>query len=165
MTISISKGYDPASQVSGKTLPIAGFVYASQFRCKSTTPQEAVLANITSPLDRQERIRLAYKEVSDVYSNTGINPAYFPPSKQGVQLLAQVNDIWRLVDSEDASWRQDLPLSAHLVVKVPACENISQADILELLGRLVGALYDATTGTDAWRITELLRGVLVPKGL
>lgn len=164
MSKSINKGYTTTGDVSGKTLPIAGYVYPDTFRVKSENPAEAVLVNLTSPIDRQERLRIGYKEISDVYQGTSINPAYYAASKQGIQFLVQANDVWSVTDSEDASYRVDLPISVHMIVKVPACETISQADILEAIGRATGCLFDAGTA-DTWRVTELTKGVLVPKGL
>lgn len=163
MSKTINKGYTTTGDVTGKTLPIAGYVYGTTFRTKVNTPTEAVLVNLTSPIDRQEKLRFAYKEIADVYTNTGINPAYFPASKQGVQLLVQATDVWSISDSIDATYRVDLPISVHAVIKIPSCEYITQADILEAIGRSIGGLFDAGTA-DTWRVTELMRGALVPKG-
>lgn len=119
--------------------------------------------NITSPMDRIEKLRFAYSEIGDVYKNTSIDPSVAAASKRGVQVLAQTSETWSLTDAVDPEYRVDLPVSAHIVLKIPACEYISEADILELLGRTIGGLYDGTTAE--WRLNDLVRGSLVPKGL
>lgn len=163
MAKTLNKGFDPTGEASDKTLAIAGFKYPDEFRVKSESPDEAILVNITSPMDRVEKLRFAYSEVADVYKNTSIDSSVAAASKRGVQVLAQASETWSLTDDADPEYRVDLPVSAHIVVKIPACEYISETDILELLGRAVGGLYDGTTAQ--WRLSDLVRGALVPKGL
>lgn len=159
----LNKGYDVTGEVMDKTLTISGYKYPDEFRVKSESPDEAILVNITSPMDRIEKLRFAYSEIADVYRNTSIDSSVAAASKRGVQVLGQVSETWSLTDESDPEYRVDLPVSAHVVVKIPACEHISEADILELLGRAIGGLYDGTTAE--WRLSDLVRGSLVPKGL
>lgn len=163
MAKTLNKGFDSTGEVMDKTLAIAGFKYPDEFRVKSESPDEAILVNVTSPMDRLEKLRFAYSEVADVYKNTSIDSSVAAASKRGVQILAQASETWSLTDAADPEYRVDLPVTAHIVVKVPACEYISETDILELLGRTVGGLYDGTTAQ--WRLSDLVRGALVPKGL
>lgn len=163
MAKSLNKGIDSTLDAPGVTLPIAGIKFGLTHRVKSESPAEAVLVNITSPLDRMETVRLGYTEVADVYKNTSIYDSVRGPSKQGVQILGQLSEVWTLSDSVDATYRVDLPVKGHLVLTVPACEYITQNDILAFVGRVISTLYDGETGD--WRIADLLRGALVPKDL
>lgn len=141
-----------------------GFDFAGNFSVKSNVPGEAKIVNMTTPIDRPEALRFAYSEVSDVYNNTSIDPSVYASSRKGVQLLVQLTDVYSLTDDVDPEYRVDLPVSAHLVIKVPACEYISDSDILDLTNRLIGGLYDGQV-VNSTRIQALLRGSLVPASM
>lgn len=147
-----------------KSLSRPDLSYAADFRVKSDEPGESILVNLTSPLDRTETVRFGYSEVKDVYKNTTIDASVMAPSRKGVQILVQVNDIYSLTDSADASYRVDLPVSAHLVVKIPACEYITPDMVQALAARAVSTLYDTGAVTTV-KISQLLKGSLVPTGL
>lgn len=160
MAKQLNKGYVTTNETALVTAAV-GFDFDSNFRVKSEVADEVKIVNTTSPIDRPEQIRFAYQEIKDVYSNTSIDSSVYAASKKGVQILAQISDVYSLTDSEDASYRVDLPVSAHIVIRVPACEYISSADILGLVNRLNGALYDQKA-VNATRLQALLRGSLKP---
>lgn len=159
----LNKGYDVTNETSLVTAAV-GLDFATDFRVKEETPKEVKLVNITSPLDRPEVLRFAYSEVADVYKNTSIDKTVYAPTTKGVQILAQVMDTFSLTDDTDASYRVDLPVSAHLVIKVPANENISIADIQGIVNRLNGCLFEGKTTATA-RLDAILRGSLTPSAL
>lgn len=133
------------------------------FRVKSVNPgKEVVLTNITSPIDRPEKIRIAYQDIANVYSGTGIEPSLSAPTKRGVSVLAQVTDVISVTDDTDADYRVDLPLSCHLVLKVPSSEHIDAKMVETVIGRLLSSLYDSGA-LDASRLEAILRGSLVPR--
>jgi hypothetical protein len=166
MTKTVTTGYtDTAiSGVSSLTFPRGLVNLSKDFRVKSNNGKEVVLTNVTSPIDRPENVRLAYTEVANIYSGTGIEPSVAAPSKKGVSVLAQVTDVLSVTDSADADYRIDLPLSAHLVIKVPASEYITSAQVQTLIGRLLSGLFD-TGSTAGTRLEAILRGSLVPSEL
>jgi cell division septal protein FtsQ len=160
----INSGYidTPVSGVSTLTFPRAVLNVKQDFRVKSNKDgKEIVLTNITSPIDRPENIRLAYTEVANVYNGTGIEPSVAAPTKRGVSVLAQVTDVISVTDDADADFRIDLPLSAHLVIKVPASQYITAAQVKTAVGRLLSSLFDTGSVADA-RLEAILRGSLVP---
>lgn len=162
-----SNGYvDTAvSGVSSLTFPRAVLNIGTDFRVKSNQPgKEIVLTNITSPVDRPEKIRIAYSDVANVYSGTDIEASVASPTKRGVSLLAQVTDTISVTDDTDPSYRIDLPVSYHLVIKVPASEFISATDVQTGLGRLLSSLFDTGVDTTS-RLEAILRGSLVPTEL
>jgi hypothetical protein len=163
MAKTINKGPVTTNETSLVTSAV-GFDFDADFRVKSNTPGEAKLVNTTTPIDRPEFMRFAYSEIKDIYNNTDIDDSVKAISHKGVQILVQLTDVWSLTDDTDASYRVDLPVSAHLVIKVPACEYISSADVLSLANRMNGGLYDSQT-MDSSRLQSLLRGALVPSGL
>lgn len=167
MAISIDAGYTDTSIEDVTELNFArGLVnFDADFRVKSNTPgKEVVLTNITSPIDRPEKFRISYSEVSNVYNGTGIDQSAYAASKKGVSVLVQLTEVLSVVDSADADYRVDLPVSYHLVIKVPASGNIPAASIQAGIGRLLSGLYE-TGSTATSRLESILRGSLVPSGM
>lgn len=159
----INKGYTdtPVSGVTSLTFPRAILNFKEDFRVKGNQPNEAVLVNITSPVDRPESIRIASSNITNVYTGTSIEPSLCAPTKRGISVLAQVTDIISVTDDTDPDYRIDLPVSYHVVIKIPANENLTSTLIQEGLGRLVSTLFD-TGSTTLTRIEALIRGSLVP---
>jgi len=135
--------------------------YTSNFVVKSDVPGNCIITNTSSPMDRPENIRYGYQEVQDVYKGSGIDPAYYGNSRKGVSVVAQITEVQRVVDSEDASYIVDLPMAMHLVIKVPAHQLITPAVVYTMLGRLMAALHNEA-GDDSTKLTALLRGALNP---
>lgn len=163
-TISPSYTDTPISGVTSLEFPRGLLNFGKDFRVKSNTGKEAILVNITSPRDKQETIRLAYSEVTNVYNGTGIEPSVASPTKKGVRVLARVDDIYSVADSADASFRIDLPLSAHLVVQAPMSEFITAAQVQTIIGRLLSSVFDTGVVTTT-RLEAILRGSLIPSDL
>jgi hypothetical protein len=167
MTRGIKTGYTdtPVDGVTVLTFPRAILNIDKDFRVKSNNNgKEVVLTNITSPIDRPENIRLAYTDVANIYNGTGIEPSVASPTKKGVSVLAQVTDVISVTDTSDADFRIDLPLSAHLVIKVPASEYVTAAQVKVVVGRLLSSLFDTGSESEA-RLEAILRGSLVPTEL
>lgn len=163
MSKSINVGYTD-TVTTAKSLSRPDLSYTADFRVRNEVPGETILVNLSSPIDRPETVRFGYSEIKDVYKNTSIDPSVMAPTRKGVQVLAQVNDIYSLTDSADPSYRVDLPVSAHIIVKVPACEYITPDMVQSLVARTVASLYDTGTTTST-KISQLLKGALTPTGL
>lgn len=160
----INPGYvDTAiSGVSSLTFPRGLVNFGKDFRVKSNNGgKEVIMTNITCPIDRPENIRISYSETANIYAGTGIDQSVFAPTKRGVNVLAQVTDVYSVTDSTDAEYRIDLPLSAHLVIKVPASEYVTSEQVQTLVGRLLSGLFD-TGSTSGARLEAILRGSVVP---
>lgn len=148
--------------VTGLDFPRGLVNFDADFRVKSDKPgQEVVLTNTTSPIDRPEKLRIAYSDVANVYNGTGIDPSVSAPTKRGISILVQETSVLSVSDSVDADFRLDLPLSCHLVIKVPASEYVTADDVLASIGRLLSGLFDTGLETNA-RLNAILRGSLVP---
>jgi len=162
-----STGYTdtPIDGVSSLTMPRAVLNLGADFRVKSNDAgREVVLTNITSPVDRPEKIRIGYSDVTNIYSGTGIEASVTAPTKRGVSILAQVTETITVTDDTDPDYRIDLPVSYHLVIKVPASEHITAADVQTGLGRLLSSLFDSGVSTTS-RLEAILRGSLIPTEL
>lgn len=138
--------------------------YKSDFRVTKDDPSEAIIANLTSPLDQPERLRFAHNNVADVYRNTGIDPTLYWPSRRGTQILCQLTDVYSVTDAEAPSYMALLPLSAHLVIKVPNNDLISPQIVENLFERMLAGLYETTDGQYT-RLQAMLRGALLPAAL
>lgn len=162
-----SNGYTdtPVEGVPTLTFPRAVLNFKDDYRVKSEQAgKEIVLTNITSPIDRPEKIRVAYSEVANIYSGTGVEASVLAPSKRGVSVLVQETNVLSVTDDTDPDYRIDLPVSYHLVIKVPASQYITAADITAGLGRLLSGLFDTGVATTT-RLEAILRGSLEPSDL
>lgn len=166
MTKSVSVNYTDTAISGVSSLPLArGLVnFGADWKIKGDEPGTVVATNLTSPLNAPETFRFGSQDVADVYKGTGIDPSFYAPSRRGVSILAQVNEVWTVTDSTDASYEVALPISAHIVIKVPNNENITPAMVQTLLGRVCSGFYN-TGLTTTERFQAMLRGSLKPSDL
>lgn len=165
MTKKFSPGYvdTPVDGATPKSLTRPTINFNEDFREKKRTDTELVLVNLTSPLDRTEKVRTSTQNVGNVYAGTDIDPSVYAPSKRGVSLLVQRTAVASVTD-ETSGDRIDLPVSFHIVVKVPVNEHIS-ADYVEAeIARTISMMYETNSDSTS-RINSLLRGSLAPKDL
>lgn len=153
------------SGVSSLTLPRGLVNFTEDFRVKSDAPgKEMVITNITASLDSPETFRVGYTELSNIYSGSKIDPAVMNPSKQGISVLVELKNVISVTDSTNPEFCIQLPMSYHLVIKVPKSSYITSNDILTGIGRLASGLFDTGVSTNA-RLDAILRGSLVPTDL
>lgn len=166
MAKTVAVGYTDTA-ISGVTsLDLArGLVnYAADWRVKQDEPGEVVLTNLTSPISYPERFRIGASEVADVYKGSGIDPGLYAPTRRGISVLCQLTETWKLTDSTDATYEVALPITGHIVLKIPSNENITPAMVDTFLGRLVSGLYETGSETTT-RLASILRGSLIPSDL
>lgn len=159
----INTGYTDTANaaITHTTAPRAKLNFAADFKAKKSGDTELIITNVTSPLDRPESIRFGVTDIKNVYNGLDISVAVQAPSKKGTQILTQVTEVISVTDSVDAMYRIDLPVSAHLVIKVPNSEHITGEIVQTLVSRVISSLY-VNTKDDTTRINSLLRGVLKP---
>lgn len=150
------------STVVGKIQP-ATLNFSKDFAKKGGKDGEAIITNLTSPLDCSETIRFAYSKVNNIYAQTGIDPNVYAASRLGFSVLSQLNTT--LTSTTESGHRVDLPLIAHLVLRGPASEDITGAIIANMIYRLVGTLFEEGAATPDARINSLIRGAVLPKAL
>jgi len=155
------------SAVSGNptlTLPLAVLNYGTDFRIRSDEPEEVIITNLTSPIDKPEKFRFGMSEVKDIYKNSGIDVNLITPSRRGVSVLSQLTSTYSITDAADPSYEKVLPIGGHIVLKVPANELITATVIQAFVGRLVAGLFE-TGAVDPTRINGMIRGSLMPTDL
>lgn len=138
--------------------------YGADFARKEVSADEAVITNLTCPVDCPEKFRIAFSPVADVYKGTGIDPSLYTPTRRGISLLSQVTEVWTLYDDAISTFNASLPVSAHLVLKLPSNEKITVGMVQTLIGRLVSSLFETGSTTNS-RLTALLRGSMLPSDL
>lgn len=163
MAKQLNYGYTdtPISGVTQLSLPRAVVNFKADYRVREDEPDNAILTNLTVPQGKPEKFRWSYQEIADVYRNTDIEPALRTQTKRGVQILCQLTETWNVTDTEDPTYNVALPVSAHVVLKIPNSDSISAENVQYLLGRLISGLYDqGSEQTD--RLAALFRGSLMP---
>lgn len=167
MAVKTSFGYVD-SVTTTKNLAIPDLSYTQDFAITKDDADEVIITNRTSPIDQPETFRFGYQTVANVYSNTGIDPSYMSVTKRGVSLVAQVNDILRVTcePSENTCNMTvvDLPITAHVVVKVPLSQYITAETAQTVVNRAISSLYD-TGSTGTTRLDAMLRHALAPTGM
>lgn len=166
MTQSISTGYTdtPISGATPITVTRPVINFGEDFRERKQTESELVLVNLTSPLDRTEKVRYSVQNVANVYTGTDIDPSVHAPVRRGVSLLIQRTATISVTDDSAGNARVDLPVSFHIVAKVPVSEHIDASLIEQELLRTLSMAYE-TNSSDTSRINAMLRGSLAPKDL
>lgn len=165
MTTTINLGYTdtplPEESVAA-VITTAPVNFKDDFRVLRSGEGEARIVNTTTPLDRPEIFRFACQNISNVYTGSGIAPAMQGPLKTGRSILVQLSDIYSVEQAGVSEDLYQMPISGHLVLRVPNSEHITEELIFNHLSRLLAGLYD--TGSDSTsRLRGLVRGSLLPK--
>lgn len=166
MSKSVSVGYTDTVDGAGNTQSFtrSNLHWDADFVVTSDGDSKCLLTNKTSPLDQLEKIRIESSSIADVYKGTSIDPTVYAPSRQGVSIVCQVMDILRVTESTDPTYQVDLPISAHIVLKVPLNTNVTAEHVLTCAGRALSCLFDSNS-TASTRAAALLRGSMTPPGL
>lgn len=166
MAKTINFGYTdtPISGVTSLTFPRGLVNFGADFKVRTEKKDEMILTNLSSPIDRPEKFRIQWQIVDSIYNGSGISEANQAPSVRGVSVLMQLTEVASITDSVDPSYRVDVPVSIHCVVRIPAVEELTEAHVQTALGRLVSGFYE-TGSTTTNRIKALLRGSLEPSDI
>lgn len=141
------------------TLPVIN--YPIDYRVKVDGPKDVIITNVTTPLDQPESVRYGYSDISDIYKNAGLNTDQVIGSKNGLSVLTQLNTTLKVTDDTGATVLGYLPITAHLVVKVPKSGYITDAILQSVVSRLVATCYS----DGKFNLMTLSRGAITPKGL
>lgn len=166
MAKTLSVNYTDTTLTGGTavSLKLPQLNYGADFRVTRDSAGEAIVTNLTSPLDAPERFRWAHNTVADVYKNTGIDPTLYYPNRKGTQILCQLTDVYSVTDSAAPDYLAMLPVEAHLVLKVPNNELITPQLAEQIIARMLAGLYETDAGQYT-RMSALLRGALLPSAL
>lgn len=144
MAIVVAQGTGQALTVPTRT-PVAPT--AGTFAYSKDTPGAAVYSNILNGLDQPKTIRYGITEVPNVFLNTPVDPIAGQDTR-GAHYLIQINEVWKIYDDANPSVvPYYLPISAHMVLKLPWDPQVTAARVAPLIDRLIGAV--CRNGTDA----------------
>lgn len=161
-----SFGYTDTAPAGGatKALTRPNLNFAANYSVSTSGDLKAIIVNRTSPMDQPETFRFQETNVANIYEGTSIDPSVYATSKAGISLVVQEQSILRVTDTVDPSFQVDLPLSVHVVVKVPKSQYITAANIETAIARCVSGFYE-TDSTGTTRIEALVRGSMLPPTL
>lgn len=166
MSKQVSFGYTDTA-ISGVTaldLPRGLINFGADFDVVKEKASELTLVNLTTPISKPESFKFAYSVVPDIYKGTGIAESARSVNTSGVSVLVQLNEIGTITDSEDPDYEVLAPVQYHMVIRVPAIEQITENHIMTGVGRLTSGLFD--TGSEAnLRLKKILRGALKPSDI
>lgn len=147
MAITLATGTGQALSVptlTPKAPSLATYAYSKD------VPGEAIYTNVVGALDQPNSLRHGVTSVADVFRNTPVT-ANADQRRDGLSLLTQVNEVWKVYDNADNSvLPYYLPVSAHVVLKLPTDANITAAIVRDLMLRLIGS--PCRNGTDAYDV-------------
>lgn len=156
----ISFGYTDTITTS-KKLDRPDLDFKQDFAKVAEEEHLTIVSNLTTPVDQPETFRWQIQDIADIYKGSGVDPSVHATSKKGFSLVVQVNDILRVTDDQDPSFQTDLPVSAHLVLKAPKSQYLTEAALETVIGRCVAALF-STGSTSTDRLKQLVRGAMTP---
>lgn len=155
------------SDTSIQTLSPDWAAFSKTDKSKGT---DVIITSLSAPLACPTTYRFQASAVNNVYTNSGVDPNFRGQTTRGVSFVVGIKH--GLVGSDSETGEQIiLPLSSHIVVKVPANVEVNGDIILGSIERLLGGLDDTSilgaTRRErvAKRINSILRGGLTPPTL
>lgn len=124
----------------------------------------ASLSYKPAPFDAPQTVKFSVSRISNIYAGSPVDPSYQLPYKRGMSILCQVNLVATVTDSQDSTFRVDLPLSAHMVIKAPLSGLITVGNIRTVAERAMALIYEQGIVDDT-RLTELLKESMLPEGV
>lgn len=147
-----------------KSLVIPDLDFKIDYSKKEDEPASASIVNTTSSgLNPSETVKFGYSSVANIYTNTDVDAASYAPSKRGVQVMAEITENYKAVNSVTGD-EVILPCKGRVVLRFPSMSCVSTQLIHDLFVRSVSAALN-TGLTDATRIVEMAKGSLLPSGL
>lgn len=147
-----------------KSLALPDLSYKVNFAKKEDLPGSASITNATSTgMTPSETIKFGQSTVTNIYTNTDVDAVSCSPSKRGVQVMAEITENYKAVNSVTGD-EIILPCKGRVVLRFPSMSCVNNALISDLFARTVSSALN-TGMTDASRIVEIAKGSLLPSGL
>lgn len=130
---------------------------------------EASIKNITgASISSSEKLRFGSTVVKNIYAGTSVDMSSQLPSKAGVQTLIELSETYRAVNSVSGG-EYEIPCTARIVMRIPTSQPVKNAIIVDLIERLISALYSNASSTrDSASMDvefNLVKGALLPEGV
>jgi len=149
--------FDAGSDMFSPRHPVAG-----SWRYTAEQPGEAILGCVDDSRDMPTSIRYGITPITDIFKGTSLSPVQ-DQVKTGTSVLVQVTQSWKVTDgavNDPALYY--LPVSAHLVLRLPTDALVTEARVALLLGELIGSMGCTIADGEAFEdaIRPLLHGVV-----
>lgn len=161
MTKSVTYGPNgtPVDGLSALTIAVAPINFEEDFLPLVDDPGVNIYLDNTAPVDQPSTVRLATRDVANVYAGTAIDPAVFLPSRKGRDIVVQLQEVHAITDSADAAYLRMYPIKGTLTLNVPIDPAITPAVLEHMVTRLVAAIARQGEATLESGLAALHRGV------
>lgn len=128
-------------------------------------PNSCSLTNTATPLDLGEKLTYGCREIPEVAC--GLRNQHPTKTKGGVQYQVKLETLLSVTDSNDSTYREDLPIVAYLTIRHPRSGAIKTSDVNEVVARMLSAAWKGTTDANGnnhnqSRFGDLMRSALRP---
>lgn len=121
-------------------------------------PGEAVFRNPAAGLAYPTKHRVSVQDVANVFTGSDAKPIA-GQNTSGISILLQLTEVWREGYYTDTEMPLPLvPVSAHLVLKVPSSVLVTPAQLSGLVSRLLGGIIRKDDDDFEAAITPILYG-------
>lgn len=124
----------------------------------------AALSYKPAPFDTPQTALFSASKVANIYTGSPVDASYQLPYKRGMSILCQLNLVATVTDTGDPTYRVDLPISAHVVIKAPLSGLITVGNIRTVAERSFSLIYEQGVVDDS-RLTELFKESMLPEGV
>lgn len=130
----------------------------SSFNYLKDDPGESILVNVVGGLDQPEQIRYSVTSVPDIFKASPVNPIA-GQRPDGISVLVQLTQVLKVTPETEGAPVRYLPVSAHMVLKLPIDPDIDSGVITNLVSQLVGSVCRNQMETLGEAYLPLLHGV------
>jgi len=117
----------------------SGVIAAVPYVLRTDNPGETVYQNVSCNIDQPNYVKYSAAVVPDMFKNISLSPIEGQTGVQGLNYLIQVAETWAMRDGI-ATPSAFLPVSAHIVLKLPQHVAVDATAVTGLVCRLLGAL-------------------------
>lgn len=141
--------------------------FGADYEKVAESKDEVRFVSNKSPLGREDKFRFATSEVSNIYTNSGIDRALQSQLKSGTKILFGASSVLSFVDDTSGD-TYDKPIYGTVTLTVPKDPAVTLEFVQDFIAQLMAGLADwadesaSGTPTEAKRIWAALRHRLSP---
>lgn len=160
MSKSLSLGFTDTAGVTAKTLTMPAINFATDYSVQSESASEVILVNTTSSMDQPTTIRIATRDVPDVYKGQNISTALIGPARAGIEVLVESRFTHKVTESTTGEEYVG-PDKVGITLRFPKDGNLTGANMLSMVLRSIAAVFEQGDNSDI-RLNGLIRGIKKP---
>lgn len=155
MAWTVTKDWDYSTE-TGKSITLPVIDFANNYAEKTQSGDGLTFADTTAPIDRPALTHLEWHQKSNIYTNTGIDRAYWAPSVRGMSVFMQQNNTYSITDGQETFYA---PISTSISIKTLMHEAMTADVVLAHVIYSLAQLYDKQSNGST-RLARLMRGAL-----